>query len=191
MNMTKFQYFLLSIFLGVTSLGQAETPDSFSHANERTPEVTVRAVSEIVNAGDLKRDGLEATFEFWIEAETDQVNLSCLVSDLNLRNDVNDSSGVQLDSSKGCRIEVIDGYSVAGKNWELVDFKNERHTIDGSLNARKSDYVTFRTIDATNFRRNVYVTVSWLRSGESKPVGNYEGSVKLLAAAPDKIYPAK
>jgi len=191
MKTTKFQYFLLSIFLGISSLGQAETQDSFSHVDKLAPEVSVRAVSEIVNAGDLKKDGLEATFEFWIEAETDQVNLSCLVSDLNLRNDVHDSYGVKLDLSKGCRIEVIDGYSVAGKNWELVDFKDERHTIDGSLNAKKSDYVTFRTIDATNFRRNVYVTVSWLRSGESKPVGSYEGSVKLLAAAPDKIYPAK
>lgn len=181
---------VLSFFCGFVTQGYSQDNTLFNE-NKVDPEVTVEAVSKVVNAGNLKEGELEVTFQYWVEVDADKVNLSCLVSDLNWSKSKSKPVSVDPDSSRGCRIEAVDAYSIAGKRAELVKFKKERHTIDGRLDALKSDYVTFRTLDTTDLRSNVFVTVSWFRPPGSKPVGNYEGIVKLIAKVPDIVQPVK
>lgn len=191
MNKSRITSSLLLICCFFTIAAYAENDAFFELPESQETEILVQAVNREVDAGNVDAGGIEETFQFWVEAEVDKVNLSCLVSDLQLGKGANDSKGVALDASRGCRIEAADAFSVSGKTWEIVDFKNESRKIDGNLNAKKSDYVTFRTFDAGGFKRSVFITVSWTRSPESRAVGNYQGVVKLIAEIPDNVRPPK
>jgi len=155
------------------------------------PSVTVTTVSTKVHSEEFTNGQYRAVFTFWVDANVNELNLSCIVSDLWLGNKPG-ASGVKpipLKVNNGCLVEASEGRVASGDKSAILSFKSGRLVTEEQVPAHKTKYKTFASNRGGHFKQDVHVLLTWRQDEPLKPVGKYSGVVKLLAEIPNRANP--
>lgn len=184
------------IILGVCALSMnlpVLHADSLVENVNRDPDVTITSVNRRVDASKLKFGQYRAIFTFAVDANVNELNFSCVVSDLWIEGELSGAKvePVPLKLSEGCVIEPTDAISHAGQRNAVAEFKTRMVKTEEGVLARQSDYRTFKSRGSAKFQQDVYVVLNWEQMDPLKPVGSYRGVVKLISEIPDGIQSPK
>lgn len=158
------------------------------------PDILVATVSASVASTQMTNGIYQATLIFAVDTtETNRLNLSCIVSDLWIEGeDQNEVTPIPLNKVSGCLIEPADAIAHSGQNSAVADFESGSLMTEEGIEAIKTDYRTFTARDsASSFKQDVYLVLSWEQNEPLKPVGRYEGLVKLVAEIPEEGQPSQ
>ncbi|MBT8140520.1 MAG: hypothetical protein KJP25_12205 [Gammaproteobacteria bacterium] len=130
------------------------------------------------------------TQAFWVDASVSELNLSCEVSDMEIERDqdskLETTELLGADEAAGCRIEVPGAVTTLGANHLRVATFKQRNG-SGEAGTLSTDYVTFRTADGTEFKREVLLSLVWHHTKRLQRSGRYKGAVKLVATVPQEF----
>lgn len=148
------------------------------------PNIAVSATDGNVAAQSLQTGEIDVPISFRIDANTEAVDLSVLVTNLYKGNDpagtevapiLPSGGGVQIDPDNANEMAGGDGFAefVTGGS-----YTNDKGTFEGM----QTQEVIFESSQNGHFSQNVEVIPSWSNSDDEKPVGQYSGYVVLYAA---------
>lgn len=127
------------------------------------------------------------TQAFWVDASVTELNLSCEVSDMQIERDRDSTDKAPAllgaDEAAGCRIEVPGAVTTLGAD-HLRVARFKQRSGNGEADTLATDYVTFRTTDGSEFKREVLLSIVWQHTRSLQLSGRYKGAVKLVATVP-------
>ncbi|MDD5773752.1 MAG: hypothetical protein PHX78_09850 [bacterium] len=148
------------------------------------PNIAVTATDANVAAQSLQTGAVLVPISFRVDANTEAVDLSVLVTNLYKGNDpagtevapiLPAGGGVQIDPDNANEMGGGDGFAefVTGGS-----YTNEKGTFEGM----QTQEVIFESSQNGHFSQNVEVIPSWSNEDNEKPVGQYSGYVILYSA---------
>jgi hypothetical protein len=146
------------------------------------PNVSMSANTAIVNAGTVQTGDFSAVINFRVDANKEQVQLCVEASPL-FKGDVvlnPEVPPIPLNLSAGVTIAPASANPVnAGTN--VAVYTGAGNPILG-YPSEATECILFESSQAGRFSQDVLVTVTWTQSDPEKPMGQYSGKVRLLAA---------
>ena len=149
------------------------------------PNISVQAIDANVNAGTLQTGDRSVPITFRIDANTEAVSMSTLVTKLYKGDDPRntDVSPIPVNLSDGVVMEPtnanpINGGSNVAQYTGTGSVTNDKGTFDGHL----TQQITFESSQNGHFSQNVEITPTWTNEDNEKPQGQYSGYVVLYSA---------
>lgn len=181
----------LVLSLGFATLAMAD-PDDSAQAHvylNIDPNIAVEALTANVSGGTLQTGIREIPILFRIDANTEAVALSALVTQLYKGDDPNNTevAPVAVDLTEGVDVAADNAHAINGQDDNLPysgntsSVQNEKGTFAGYLTSE----VTFESSQNGHFSQNVLLTPSWTNEDNEKPQGEYSGYVVLYASVVD------
>ncbi len=182
---------LILALLGFAGTAMADpTDNAVSHVFLNiVPNIAVSAIDSNLAAQNLQTGVVSLPITFRIDANTEAVDLSVLVTNLYKGDDpggtevdpiLPSGGGVLIDPANANEINGGDGFAeyVAGGK-----YTNSKGTFEGL----QTQEVIFESSQDGHFSQDVEVIPSWSNEDDEKPVGQYSGYVLLYAAVVDDI----
>lgn len=180
---------LVVMVLSLVSIGIAsadETASATAHVYMNiNPNISVQAIDANVDAGTLQTGDRSVPITFRIDANTEAVKMSTLVTKLYKGDDprntevapipVNLSSGVVIQPDNA---NPLNGGSNVAQFTGQGSVTNSKGTFEGEL----TEEIIFESSQDGHFSQNVEVTPTWTNSDHEKPMGQYSGYVVLYSA---------
>lgn len=185
-----------ALFLLVASAGIASADPSASATAHVyitiDPNISVQAIDSNVDAGTLQTGDRSVPITFRIDANTEAVAMSALVTKLYKGDDpkgtevapipVNESAGVIMDADFA---NPINGGENKADYIGSGNVTNNKGTFQGSLTKQ----IIFESSQSGHFSQNVEIIPTWTNedtiAGNEKPRGQYSGYVVLYSAVTD------
>ncbi len=148
--------------------------------------IAVRVNNSIVDAGDVQTGVFNATIEFRVDANHEDIDLACYASDLWKGDDpTNDEvAPIPLYFQAGCLIDPINA-NPTGAASPVASFDSGTTTDVNGFPSYGTNSINFESSQNGHFSQEVYVTVAWNQDDPEKPKGEYSGVVKLLGMIPE------
>ena len=148
------------------------------------PNIAVTAIDANVQAASLQTGDVSVPITFQVDANTEAVELSAIVTNL-YKGD--DPSGTEvkpiLPSGLGVIIDPANANPInGGSNLAAYSTVGTIVTDKGTFVGLTTQSITFESSQDGHFSQAVEVTPSWGNSDNEKPQGQYSGYVELLAA---------
>lgn len=181
---------VLALALGL-SFGTAASADLMSMATAHVyvdvvSNIAVRANNSIVDAGDIQTGIFNATIEFRVDSNHEDVDLACYASDLWKGDDPtnDDVPPIPLYDPAGCLIDPINANPTGGAG-PVASFDKSSTTDVNGFPSYGTNAINFESSQDGHFSQEVYVTVAWNQDDPEKTKGEYSGVVKLVGMIPD------
>lgn len=154
------------------------------------PNISVQAVDANVSAGTLQTGDRSVPITFRIDANTEAVAMSALVTKLYKGDDPKGTEVTPIDVnlSKGVTMQPENANPING-----VD-NNASYTGTGAVTTSKGTFagnlteqIIFESSQDGHFSQNVEVTPTWTNEDNEKPQGQYSGYVVLYSAVVTSI----
>lgn len=177
--------------VGLTTIALADPADNATaHVFLNiAPNIAVSAIDANITAAALQTGVREIPITFRVDANTEAVDLSVLVTNLYKGDDPTNSdvapilpagNGVLIDPEHANEINGGDGFA------EFIapqSITTEKGTFSGYI----TQEVIFESSQNGHFSQNVEVIPAWGNEDNEKPQGQYSGYVVLYAAVVDDI----
>ncbi len=149
------------------------------------PNIAVEAVDANVDAGTLQTGERQVPITFRVDANTQAVAMSVLVTQLYKGNDPTNTevNPVRISTPRGVAIDPDNANEVNGGDGVAMyvgpsSMTNEKGTFEGM----ETEVLTFESSQNAHFSQNVEVTPTWVNTDNEQPQGQYSGYVVLYAA---------
>lgn len=152
------------------------------------PNIGLSAIDSNVNAGTLQTGSIEVPIRFRVDANTEAVSISALITNLYKGDDPTnqDVAPVAPDIDAGVVMDPEHANEIAGgDNIASYDGTGSITNEKGTFNGLTTEKLTFESSQNGHFSQEVEVTPTWENSDDEKPQGEYSGYVKLFAAVVD------
>ena len=141
-----------------------------------------------INMGTLQTGDVSADLVFRIDANTEAVSLSALVTDLWKGDDPNGTEvdPIPVNLSAGLEIDPDNANPINGGS-QVADYIGtcSYSASEGTFPGKTTEEITFESSQDGHFSQNVTVTPTWTNIDEEKPQGEYSGYVVLYGAVVD------
>lgn len=173
---------LALVVIGAVSYAYADFADNaVAHVWVKVnPNIAVSAIDEQVNMQTIQSDDITWPITFRIDANTESVGISGLVTKLYKGDDptgtevlpipVNTSAGLRIDPTNANEVADGDGIAAYVGTGSYLGFAGEL-----------SEALTFESSQDGHFSQDVEVSPTWSNTDEEKPQGQYSGFVVLYA----------
>jgi hypothetical protein len=161
--------------------------DAYAHVYvDVVSNIAVQANSSLVDAGDVQTGLFNATIEFRVDANHEDVDLACYASDLWKGDDPTgyDVPPIPLYYPAGCLIDPINANPTEGAS-PIAYFDDSKTTTIYGFPSYGTNAINFESSQNGHFSQEVYVTVYWDQDDPEKPKGEYSGVVALYGMIPD------
>jgi len=185
-GLTLLSVVLLSLVVGVGIASADPTSSATAHVYLNIdPNIAVQAIDANVDAGTLQTGDRSVPITFRIDANTEQVSMSALVTKLYKGDDpkntdvapipVNLSAGVVMQPANA---NPVNGGSNVATYIGTGNVTNPKGVFEGSL----TQQLAFESSQNGHFSQNVEITPTWTNELDEKPTGQYSGYVVLYSA---------
>jgi hypothetical protein len=145
------------------------------------PNIAVQAVDHTVDLGTLETGEVSAPITFRIDANTQSVKISGLVTKLYKGDDPSgEVAPVEVNTNKGFLINPTHAHQIQGGD----GIASYTGTSDyNGFAAYTTEALTFESGQNGRFSQEVDVTPTWFNNDPEKPQGEYSGFVVLYSSA--------
>lgn len=137
-----------------------------------------------VNAGTLQTGPKSVEITFRVDANTEAVKLSALVTDLWKGDDPTGTavSPIPVDQEAGVEMDPTNANPINGSD-SVAQYTGtgSYSASEGVFPGRTTEQITFESSQNGHFSQNVVVTPQWVNIDNEKPQGQYSGYVVLFA----------
>ncbi len=148
------------------------------------PNIAVQAIDSNLNLGTLQTGDVSLPILFRIDANTEAVAISGLVTDLYKGDDPTnkDVAPIVVDLTKGFPISPEHAKQIAGGNGIASYIGSSPYN---GFNGHTTQQLTFESSQNGHFSQNVQVQPAWINTDNEKPQGEYSGWVVLYSSVID------
>lgn len=147
------------------------------------PTIGVQAITGSVNLGTLKTGEIYAPVTFRIDANTQFVNMSAIVTNLYKGDDGSSQYSIPVVTSKAVEVTPDMGHATNPHADELAYVSHGQvSTPNGSFMGHTTEVVTFESSENGHYSMNVDLTPTWNNSDQELPRGEYSGFVTLFSS---------
>ncbi|MCK4546558.1 MAG: hypothetical protein KAW17_03865 [Candidatus Eisenbacteria sp.] len=145
------------------------------------PNIAIVPLNPYVDMGTWQTGEFTGIIPFRVDANTEQVKFSVAASHLYKGGiwEAPTVAPILVYEEDGIAISAELGNPTGGDD-HIVTFLSDTD-IDG-FPARLTEEVTFESSQAGHFSQNVELTVGWTQPDPEKPMGQYDGKVRLFAS---------
>ena len=149
------------------------------------PNISVQAIDANVNAGTLQTGDREVPITFRIDANTEAVSMSALVTKLYKGDDPKSTivAPILPNQSAGVVMQPDNANPVNGGS-NVADYISDGQvtTEKGTFQGKLTEQIVFESSQNGHFSQNVEITPTWTNEDNEKPQGQYSGYVVLYTA---------
>ena len=142
------------------------------------PNVAIRPLTAIVDAGSVQIGEFSADVKFRVDANKESVQFFAAASPLYKGDDPTNSEVPPIPLAKGVVIQPTNANPIAGGT-NVADYGTPT-TID-EFPGMQTNAITFESSQDGHFSQDVNVKFTWDQPDPEKPMGEYSGKVKLTA----------
>ncbi len=176
---------LIAVIMGLMVVGTASVcfADTENSAVAKVyvkvdPNVAIRPLTAIVNAGSVQVGLFSADVLFRVDANKESVQFFAAASPLYKGDDPKNSEVAPIPLANGAVIQPTNANPIAGGT-NVAQYVLPT-TID-EFPAQQTEAIIFESSQGGHFSQDVNVKFSWNQSDPEKPMGEYSGKVKLTA----------
>ncbi len=177
---------LLTVF--VCSSQASTTSDQGANATSHVwltvnPTIGVQAVTGSVNLGTLKTGEIYAPVTFRIDANTQFVNLSAIVTNLYKGDDGSSPYSIPVVVTKDVAVSPGNGHAT-NPHADVLAYvtHGQVSTPNGSFMGHTTEVVTFESSENGHYSMDVDLTPTWNNADAELPRGEYSGFVTLFSS---------
>jgi hypothetical protein len=186
----KSKFFIMLAVLGMVGFvanGASADPSGQASAHVYLtvdPNIAVQAIDANVDLGTTQTGDVSLPITFRIDANTEGVAISGLVTDLYKGDDPNGTevAPIPVNLSAGFPIDPDNANEIAGGDG-IASYVNNP-TYNGFV-AHGTEQLTFESSQNGHFSQNVLVSPTWNNTDNEKPQGEYSGWVVLYSSIVD------
>ena len=179
----------LMLVLGVNAFADEMSGKASAHVYLNiNPNITVGVITGIVPGGDLQVGNASVNILYRVDANTEAVELTGLVTPLFKGNDPTNSDvaplqpvgGVQFDPSNANEIMGGNGFAAfaGAQDWDAPE---------GIFPGLLTESVIFESSQDGHFSQDVILTATWNNSDPEQPTGEYSGYVVIWGAVVESL----
>jgi hypothetical protein len=152
---------------------------------EVAPSISVSSYTARVNIGTISTGDFSGTFTFAIEANTANVSLQVMATDL--YKDSNPSTPgvkpISINRAAGVDIHASAANLVDHSGWNAPFSSNEPfNKPEGIFNGHKTQEIKLESKQKGIFNQDVDLRVTWTQEDATKPAGRYGGYIVLYVS---------
>lgn len=169
---------------GVASADRSASATAHVYLNI-DPTIGVEAIDANVNAGTLQTGDRSVPITFKIDANTESVSISALVTKLYKGDDPKNTevSPIPVNLSAKVIVQPDNANPINGGSNALAYISDGQVTTEkGTFQGHLTEVKTFESSQNGHFSQNVEVTPTWTNEDLEKPQGQYSGYVVLYSA---------
>lgn len=182
---------LLSIVASVGIASADPTANAMAHVYMNIdPNISVQAVDSNISAGTLQTGDRSVPITFRIDANTEAVSMSALVTKLYKGDDPRNTEVTPIPVNLSAKVIMqpdnanpINGGSNEASYIGDGSVTTSKGTFAGSL----TEQIIFESSQDGHFSQNVEITPTWTNEDNEKPTGQYSGYVVLYSAVVESI----